>query len=159
MPAACVDAMKLAKTRLNKPQDVENYKLISVADFFGINFNAHSAIEDTKSTAKVLSTLLRECFLEEVEEPICAPVFVEKIRPTVRDVRFWEGFRGFSRIYVNTSEGSVYYDIRGNCWGNKDCPDFNAIDMQFVEQEAWRIAGASSEEEFARYKGNARNLA
>lgn len=158
-PCARVDAMKLAKARLRKPEDVENYKLISIADFFGIRFNAHSAIEDTKSTAKVLSTLLRECFLEELSDSICAPVFVEKIKPVVKSIKFWEGFRGFSRIYVNTSEGSVYYDIRGNNWGNKDCPNFEAVDMEYVEKEAWRMAGATSEEEFARYNGESRNLA
>lgn len=144
-PAGVIDVIELARARLHKP-DVKNHQLKTIGDFFGIEFKAHDALNDTMATAEILKILIREC-IEDDEKPA-----VPTVKPTVMTVNFWEGHRGYSRIYVATSAGTVYYDIRNSSWGNKDA-DIDKIDMGYVEEQAWKIAGCSSEAEFKRYKG------
>ena len=154
-PEEKVDAMKLAKSRLMKGTEVENYKLATVGDFFGVKFNAHSAIEDVKATAKVLELLMKECMNEEESTPeLVGLLSVATLRPKIKAVRYWPGYKGFSRIYVQMDVGSVYYDVRGGNWGNKDVEDFNELDMQWIESECWKLVGAADEHEFARFNGN-----
>ena len=35
---------------------------------------------------------------------------------SVFNIRFWEGYRGFSRIYLETDIGGFFYDIRKHLW-------------------------------------------
>lgn len=148
-PIGIVDCITMARNLLTKDVDVENYKLKTVGDYYGLQFNAHSALEDARTTGKLLQIFLKE-YLQS-EKP-ATPVPSISLRPHIIDIRFWEGFRGFSRIYVQTDCGSVYYDIRNNLWGGKDI-DINTIDMAWLESEAYRITGVSNQTEFSKFRG------
>lgn len=144
-----VDCLKMARNLLAKGTDVESHKLSTVGDYFGLKFQAHSAIED----ARTCGTLL-QMFLNEYTRLDAAPtaVTVGTIQPLIQKIAFWEGFKGFSRIYVTTDAGSLYYDIRTNNWGGKDI-DIREIDMAWLETRVLELVGVSSETEFSKFKG------
>lgn len=150
-PTGSLDGIKMARNRLTRGVDVEGYKLTQVAAFFGIEFNAHSAIEDARTTGKLIQIFLNE-YANEESEPVALPSGT--IRPHITNISYWPGFKGFARIYVNTDIGSVYYDIRSATWGGKDI-DINELDMEYVEAEAFKMTGATNEKEFAAYRENA----
>lgn len=150
MPGS-IDGIKMARNRLVRGTDVPGFKLVEVGKYFGIDFQAHSAMEDTRTTAQVIQIFLHEYAAEESAPT--SPLPTGTLRPAIRTICFWAGFKGFSRIYVNTDIGSVYYDIRSSVWGGKDI-DVSTIDMDWLEQEAFRLVNASTESEFAAFKGN-----
>lgn len=144
-----VDGIKMARNRLVRGKDVEGFKLSAVGAYFGLEFNAHSAIEDARTTGKLVQIFLREYASEEAapeETPASGT-----LRPTIQQISFWPGFKGFSRIYVNCEEGSVFYDIRSSTWGGKDI-DVSTIDMDWLESEVYRLTNSSSESEFAKFR-------
>lgn len=150
-PIGIVDCIAMARNLLIKDVDVENYKLKTIGDYYGIKFNAHSALEDARATGKLLQIFLKE-YLQQFEKP-AAPLPSSSLKPNIKFIRFWEGFQGFSRIYVQTDCGSIYYDIRNNLWGGKDV-DINMIDMAWLESEAYRIIGVSNQAEFSKFRGD-----
>lgn len=152
-PAGSVDGIRMARNRLSS-EDVENYKLATVGAYYGFDFNAHSAIEDARTVGKVIQQLINE-YVQAEATATDEPKTGANLRPTVRSVAFWPGFRGFSRIYLDTDMGTVYYDIRSQSWGGKDV-DVAMFDMEYIEQEAFRMTGTSNEAEFAKFTGNIR---
>lgn len=70
----------------------------------------------------------------------------------INRISFWEGFKGFSRIYVTTDAGTVYYDIRSSSCGGKNI-DICEIDMKYLENEAFDLLDVQTESEFAKFKG------
>jgi DNA polymerase III alpha subunit (gram-positive type) len=148
-PSGSIDGMLMARERIPKPE-VENHKLVTIGQYFGIEFDAHQAVEDARTTAKIIQLLLDEYVASE-NEP--ASMFGAE-RPVIESVSYWEGFKGHSRIYVNTSSGTVYYDPWSSSWGAKDA-NMDTLDMDWVESEAWRMAGASNVGEFKRFKSQA----
>jgi DNA polymerase III epsilon subunit family exonuclease len=154
--AGTVDTYRLAKEviKIDKENGPFNHKLSTLGDYFGVDFSAHSAVEDVRATSKIVQILLSECVRKEEEEEEAKPSSKPIVKPEVLKVSFWEGFRGMSRIYVETSEGTVYYNIRTGDWGGKDV-SISELDMGHVESEAWKKALCSSEDEFRKFKGNA----
>lgn len=147
-PAGSVDVMVIAKKILKKPEDVENHKLVTIGKYFGIDFDAHSADEDAKCTLEALKVFISE--MKEMESSYRSPSAPLK-RPVICSINFWEGYRGFSRIYVDTTAGKMWYDIRGSVWASNDF-DINSIDMEFMEPAIWKAAGCNSEKEFSQFK-------
>lgn len=112
----------------------KSHKLIDVARRCGINVDEivfHSAIEDVKVTAQIFWVMLWNYIAPEEARP------VEKKRPAIRSFSYFSITTKdgpIRRVYVNTSEGSIYYDGRSHSWWHKD-PNVNldAIDMEYVE--------------------------
>lgn len=154
-PKGTVDCIKMARNRLVKISgtppvgDVGNYKLATIGAFFHLDFTAHSAIEDARTTGKLTQLFVNE-YLAEAAQPV-EPAPSGTLQPTIKTVSFWPGFKGFSRIYVNTNMGSVYYDIRGQVWGGKDL-DIANVDMDYLEKEVFRLTGSANESEFSKFK-------
>ena len=81
------------------------------------------------------------------------------IKPDVTNLKYWKGYKGFARIYINTTDGSFYYDIRKKEWGYKETDDDNRtlsdFDMEHIRRDAFSKLGVTTEEQFARWKGEA----
>lgn len=150
-PEGSIDCLKMAKNRLRLREDVENFKLVTIGHYFGIQFEAHSAIEDTRTTGKLVQLFVHE-YAEEERIPDAIPK-KGRLRPNIRTISFWQGFRGFARIYVNMDVGSIYYDIRSGIWGGKDV-EVESLDMPWLEEHIFQSVGVSSENEFAKFKGS-----
>ncbi len=146
--AAKIDTLEMARDCV-KSDDVENYKLGTLAEAFGLdeNISFHSAIDDTIVAQKLFVIFLRE-YAKKKRNINC-----NLIKPTVNSIHFWEGYKGFSKIYVNTDVDSFFYDIRTHCWGSKTC-DIDTIDMEYVQSIALSCVGATTLEEFSQFKGD-----
>lgn len=143
-PVGTVDTLEMARDLL----ELKSYKLGLVYEALGLSSvtHFHCALDDITATEEIFEILYNTYFEElgKKEE--------RKIRPIVFSARYWAGYRGNSRIYVSTNMGSVFYNIRSKYWDTKDAP-MDSMDMEFVEQEAWRIAGAKTQQEFDHYRG------
>lgn len=151
-PNGSIDGLPMARERIPK-SEVENYKLVTIGAYFGLEFNAHQALEDVKTTAKIIQLLLNE-YVESENKPE-----EEKIRgterPVINSVSYWEKFSIPSRIYVNMSCGTIFYDLLSHVWNVKDKEiDIDELDMEWVEAEAWKTAGCANENEFCAFRGN-----
>lgn len=144
-----IDVLEMARDAL----DVPKYSLGAIAEELGIlpEGSLHSAMTDIETTVNAFRLFWNGYFVEK-EEPER-----NKLQPKVYCVRFWEGYKGFSRIYVETSAGTVYYDVRRKYWGNKNA-DFGSLDMAFIEQQAWTLIGVDNQNDFGKYKGPAARL-
>ena len=155
-PAASVDVLKCARERVPK-KDCSSHKLCDMAAHFGVDdgITFHDAMDDITATKRLFDVFASE-YIKEYSAP---RTFIPKAAPSVRSISFWEGFRGFSRIYVETGIETgittVYYDIRPKVWECKDKEfDMNRIDMCHVESEVLRLTGCETMDEFARFKGS-----
>lgn len=142
-----VDTLPFARDVI-PASEVENYKLGTLAHHFGLDENVtfHSAIEDVQVTIKLFYMLYTEALAHVNEQP-CGGY-----RPDVREINYWAGFKGFSRIYVNTSAGSVYFDVRKKTWAPKDV-DMNTLDMAYIEKVCWNALGVNDADAFAKFNG------
>ena len=140
-----VDALSIARNVIDK-KDVPSYKLQDVAAYYGLtDYHFHNSFDDVSATAVIFDILVKE--VSDRGFVSCGTK-----QPNVYSVNFWEGYKGFSRIYVQTDVGSVYYDIRRDCWIPKDA-DISTIDMTFVEQNAWKLTGSADKKRFKNFKG------
>lgn len=143
-PYVSFDVYLLAKEFIS----CKSYKLCNVASELGVadDITFHKAFDDIIATARVLNAIIPMCI------ETSSGSGKKTVKANVVSVAFWEGFRGFSRIYVNTDIGTVFYNIRLGHWDTKDAP-IEQIDMAQLEKDAWKAVGASSEKEFSRFKG------
>lgn len=148
-PPGAIDCIQLARNLLSKGTDVENFKLETVGAYFGLKFNAHSAIEDARTTGKLLEIFLKE-YAQQEQAP-AAPA-TGTIQAEIQQISFWPGFKGFSRIYILTNCGNVYFDIRSSSWGGKDV-DISLLDMPKLEADAFRMVNVKTQEEFSQFRG------
>ncbi len=137
-----IDGIKIARELIPK-ENVAGYKLIDIANYYGFEFNAHDALADVEATAKILSFLFKEA--REVPK-----VEVEKLPFEILDVNFWEGYKGFSRVYVKTSLGEVFYDVRQKIWVEKDEGAIDRIDMEDMRERIFQKYGIADEKELAK---------
>lgn len=148
MQQKTIDTLYMGR-ELIAPGTIENYKLETMAQLYGLNegVSFHNALEDVTCTKKLAEIFVTEYLDNELKEE------GNKIPATIKSVAFWPGFRGFSRIYVDTDLGSVYYDVRKHGWFPKDL-EMEKVQMDKLEQDAWTLAGVSCESDFSKFKGN-----
>lgn len=146
-PYFVLDTLEMSRD-LVKPEETENHKLGTLAHLFGLDEGVtfHSAIEDVQVTGQLFEIFLKE-YLEREETSTSM-----KMKPIIMSINFWEGYKGFSRIYVQTNMGSVFYDIRKKIWGEKDA-NIESFDMEWVQSEVCRLTNSQNIDEFARFRG------
>jgi DNA polymerase III alpha subunit (gram-positive type) len=157
-PIFNLDTLKMAK-ELIPFRDTPNYKLGTIAKLWnadeGLTF--HNSLDDVEATARLTEIFFNQ-YLKKREDAKKEPPKT-LISPEVTSLKYWEGFRGFSRIYINTTDGSFYFDTRKGEWGYKktddDERDLSDFDMENIRKKAFSKLGVTTEEQFARWKGEA----
>lgn len=147
-PAGNIDGYLLAKQSGLYTQ-LKDCKLSTLAEYYGLDFTAHRALGDVQTTAETLRIMISE--YQDMEKAACA--CVRKINAVVNRISFWEGFKGFSRIYVETSAGTVYYDLRSTLWGGKDV-DVDILNMENIQEQALTITQCPDMVEFAKFRSS-----
>lgn len=119
-----------------------DHKLCTIAEHYkvtsGIRF--HGAMDDVVVSIRVLNAMIQD--IQENEA-------VGKLhRLRVYKLNYYKGFRGNSRLYVITSGGSIYYDLRNDVWGSQETKtkpklDLETIDMEDLERQVFALAGCS----------------
>lgn len=177
-PTHRLDTLVLARDLVSKEdapkepgkdgKEKPTYKLSALASLFGIDkseedddkdIRFHNSMNDVVVTGRLFEVLIYEYaqrLLKETLEEVNRPE-VKKERAVVKSISFWEGYRGFSRIYVNAQiRGGLagyFYDIRGKRWGEREEGTILGTDMESFIKDAFDLAKVSSEEEFAKIRG------
>lgn len=183
IPERRLDTLVLARDLISKEdapkkigedgKEKPTYTLGKLAEMFAIDY-AEGAEEDPAEDAaqivfhnsmndvivtgrlfKVLINLYAERILEEASATAAAASIVKE-RAKVKSITFWEGYRGFSRIYVNAilrgNAAGYYYDVRKKQWGEKEEGLIVATDMDALIQDAYELAKVDNEADFAKVK-------
>lgn len=156
-----LDVLAMARDLID-PKDISNYKLGTAAALYGVDkgITFHNSMDDVIVTGRLLQVFYKEYKEKDAEEERRKQKELEKNKLTGKKVaqiismHYWAGYRGFSRIYVNTDIGSLYYDIRTKRWGEKDTGILEQINMERLQADAYKLAGAANENEFARYRAS-----
>lgn len=151
LPKNECDTLEMARDLIPKGE-VENHKLGTLANYYGVatGLTFHNSMDDVVATSRLLRIFQKE-YAERFEHIDEHPVVI----PKITSIKFWPGFRGFSRQYINTDSGTFYYDIRAKVWGGKDdnCYSIDEVDMEALKESAFRFAGVTTEQEFAKFRG------
>lgn len=136
------------------PSDIENKKLGTIASLYGVDndISFHCAEDDVEATVRLFNCFLIEYENKAKEE---AEALKEKSRkkiPKIYSIRYWKGFRGKSRLYINASTGTFFFDIFNGTWGIKEEKD--TTDMEALITLSLAHAGCSDIASFKRYKGD-----
>lgn len=158
-PYCTVDVLEMARD-IVEAKDTENFKLGTMASRYGVDegLTFHNSMDDVIATKDLLIVFLQEYrdTYDEDEgllnvEP--APEEGKKQVTSVHSIRFWEGYRGFSRLYIGTNLGEFYYDIRKHIWfvNSKNNPySIDEVDMESLKWQAFKKSDAKNEAEFVQ---------
>ena len=176
-PTRRLDTLALARDLIPKedaPKKVgddgkekSTYTLGALAQMYGIDYaeedasekiGFHNSMNDVIVCGRLLQVLVNEFAKRELkfkaEEESIPPIVKE--RAIIKGITFWEGYRGFSRVYINAfvrgSLTSFFYDIRGKKWGEKEEGTMIATDMEMLISDAFELANVNSEAEFAKIR-------
>lgn len=146
-----IDILEMARDFLDKPSEVPNHKLGTVAEALGADkgIQFHGALQDVIASFRCFKIILNSYVSDNAAENR------KLIKPNIYSVSYWPGYRGRSRQYVHTSSGAFYYDIFDKNWGAKEkTTDIGKYDMEFIQQRALELTNCSNLVEFARFKGS-----
>ena len=158
-PYCTVDVLEMARD-IVEAKDTENFKLGTMASRYGVDegLTFHNSMDDVIATKDLLIVFLQEYrdTYDEDEgllnvEP--TPEEGKKQVTSVHSIRFWEGYRGFSRLYIGTNLGEFYYDIRKHIWfvNSKNNPySIDEVDMESLKWQAFKKSDAKNEAEFVQ---------
>lgn len=141
-----LDVLEMARDLVSKT-DSSSHKLCDIAKLYGVDkdISFHDASGDIRATQKLFHIFMLEYF---DKSKVCKN-WLKKAN--VINLAYWEGYKGNSRIYVNTDRGSVYYSIKEKIWEDKNLR-MEEYDMEDIRKQAFAIAGVSNETEFAKYR-------
>lgn len=150
-----LDVLEMARDLVDKSSS-PSHKLRDIAELYGVDegLQFHNSLDDVRATAALLQVFYYEYKDKESlrQELIAGP----KKTARVFSIKYWAGHRKEqARIYVNTSLGTFYYNCLAKNWCGKDDNRYtiDEVDMEKLRQDAWQLAGATNEPEFARFRG------
>jgi DNA polymerase III epsilon subunit-like protein len=152
-PDFTVDVIEMARDNVDK-KETENFKLGTIAKLYGADrsLTFHNATDDVTATTRLLYVFYEEYkgSYEEDEGLTSSPDCVQV--QSVTRIRFWEGYSGFSRLYITTNIGEVFFDIRNKVWGvNSSTPySIDEIDIGSLRRKTFEKAKVSSESELVK---------
>ncbi len=122
----------------------ENYKLQTVANYLGVDkdIDFHKASSDVLATVRIINVLIPDILGNEGG-------VTGDLRPKIISVSYYDGYKGYSRVYVNTTSGTFFYDIRDGSWQGKDV-DVYTLDMPHIVDSLLSFFGISTEKELRK---------
>ena len=153
-PYLSLDMYPISQNMIS-PKDIKNYKLKTVAAYFGLDgIMFHDASGDVTATMEIMRNYEGHMISQEIKTGNMTPHYNAGIKIRVTGIARYEKGKT-RRIYVNTADRDVsfYMDTYNLGWSCKDknmsTDKFNMPDMI---SQALKMAGASSERELAAYK-------
>lgn len=149
VPKIHLDVLIMVKDVVDAP----HYKLIDMAQHFGVDedIDFHNSLADVEATERLL-----ECCIDEYAMKISlSKPATSAVKPKIKRLSFWEGYRGMKRIYIETDIGTFYYDILQKRFAIKPGSTnlrLNDIDMEYFRLLVMEKAGVGSETELAHYR-------
>ncbi len=150
-----LDTCILAKEVISKYK-VQNYRLSTLAKYYGVDkeIDFHNAKHDVIATSSILQIIISE-FVEKMKKGEIKKNsdIGRKNAVIISGPNYWKGHNRFSRIYVNTNLGTIFYDILTRKWCEKDEGALDKINMDQLIEEVFERAGVSNEDEFSKFRG------
>ena len=129
--------------------DTPDMKFLTVTDIFQIP--QHENLYG-------LSYVLRiKWLMNAVMTKLWEPREKDLVKAQVYGIAYYPGFKGMMRLYVNTSEGTIYYDLIHDKWMSKEKGSnlTGRIDMQDIENQVFALAKCKNYQELKKFKGEA----
>lgn len=168
---AVIDTLILAKHYF---PTYKNHKLKTLCENENIDMgNHHRALDDAKSTAQLLMKWKKSHALtHDIQEEGLFSSFFQTDEPflveskqehrqnenissiVIQKIAYWEYQKTkkqkMQRIYVNTNQGSCYYDLISGCWYNKNMK--GNIDFEKIQTLSMEKIKAKNFQEFESYR-------
>jgi DNA polymerase III alpha subunit (gram-positive type) len=134
-----------------KKEKKASYTLENVTNYYDPENNIvfHSSINDVEATGYVFHKTLEFAeelitkYLNEEEERSAIPRKDAK----VSSIRLFNPSKNLRRVYVNTDQGTVYYDDLTHKWRGKKTGIIDAIDIESVVKQVFTELGIKTESE------------
>lgn len=130
-----------------------SYKLCYTTEYFDKDntINFHSAISDVEATVFVLRECIKKYEAESEENK--SETHVGKQLVTVEDAKIFNPSEKIKRVYINTSQGTIYYDTILKRWEAKT-GNIKSINMPYVLEQIFEKYDIENESElFSAVKG------
>lgn len=139
-----IDTLVIARTCL---PSVKSRNLKDLCHHFGYNTSFHRAINDARATAAILAQF-KKIVMSASDFPILETIN-KKEKPLldipslkISKIRCWEK-KPHQRIYIETSWGSFYYDLRVGEWFVKNSPYLGQICLEDVSRKFLQVSRIS----------------
>lgn len=150
-PQFTIDVIEMARDNVSK-NETENFKLGTIAALYGADegLTFHNSMDDVIATSRLLFTFYDEYKTSYEEDKKKEATLV--VVSSISRISFWEGYKGFSRIYITTNIGEVFLDVRRKFWDvNKGNPyRMEEINISTLKEKVFEKAEVSSEEELIK---------
>jgi DNA polymerase III epsilon subunit family exonuclease len=148
-----IDTLQIARD-LVSDEDSKKKNLESIAKLYGIDndLTFHNSLDDVIAISRLLPIFNQE-YKDKDEEKKVSYSGTKQI-PIIKSMHYWPGYRGYARIYIHTNLGAFFFDIRKKVWDKKsdNLIDINTVDMEELRRSAYKLANATNDLEFARYR-------
>ena len=151
-----IDVLDMARDNIDK-KETDNFKLGTIAHIYGIdeNLTFHNAMDDVIATKELIAAFYIQYKQSVADEDAEKELFEtnKKIVTNVSNIRYWQGYKGMSRIYIVTNLGEFYYDIRSYKWevNSKNNPySVDEIDMDSLVKVVFNKCNVSNEADFVK---------
>lgn len=152
-PSVVLDTLEMARDMADLCQSSNN-KLCTLAQSLGVDYGLtfHNSMDDVIACSRLLTVFVKEYKEKEKNRE---QISFNKTRVKVKSLRYWPGYRGRARIYIQTDCGDFYYDVLKKIWGKgqNNFYDLEMIDMEQLRADSLKFANATTEREFARFRG------
>lgn len=152
-PDFTIDVMEMAKDNVDK-KEVENFKLGTIANLYGADkgLTFHNAMDDVTATERLLFVFYDEYKATYDDDEGFNTVSDAVKVQSVSRIAFWEGYKGFSRLYITSNIGEFYFDIRKKIWATKQGNPYTVdeVDMNSLRKITFEKAGVNSEDELVK---------
>ena len=137
-PSLNLDMYKVSKDVLCE-ENLPDMKLQTVATTYGVDegITFHSALDDVKVLVRVMNSVLDDMRRNSKTDG--------DVDVGVKSLYYSEGFKGNSRLYVNTTCGKIFYAFKEDKWKTtEEGLDIKRIRMDQVEKAVFHHAGTNS---------------
>lgn len=176
-----IDVYRIAKDQI-PTENIENHKLCSVATYLGLNKNVkfHSAISDVLVTLKIFNELYIRYTAEKETTEEEKEIYKKAVKKekeiaaegkeivNINSMNYWEMPMSeafcLKRIYMSVSGiskkiyGTVYYDLNGRKFCEKDKGFLNLINTEKLKEDADRIANSLGVKNMEKFKGSYKRI-
>lgn len=153
IPSPIVNSLDTLELALDAivPNSTDNYQLGTLAAAFGLDEGVqfHSALADIGATVALFEILLKHyAQQDDADTP-------EYLNPVIRGVSYWEKLTAeppIMRIYVTTTVGTLYFNVKsGVLWG-KDC-DHTRINREQFDSDVMKFIGVNTMKDLLAFRG------
>lgn len=134
-----------------KKEKKASYKLKNVTDFYdpGNTIKFHSSINDVEATAFVFQKAIEDAkqMIKEYENQEEARKDIPRQHVNIKNISLFNPSQRLKRVYVNTDQGTVYYDEISHKWAASKKGVIDSVDMDKIVADVFKTLKITSEEQ------------